>query len=45
MTYDEICAEMKRRSEGDMKGILGYTEEETSDWLKFHLARPIVLCD
>ena len=27
MTYDEICAEMKRRSEGDMKGILGYTEE------------------
>merc|ERR1712048_473525 len=26
-TYEEICAEMKRRSEGDMKGILGYTDE------------------
>merc|ERR1712048_1158194 len=26
-TYEEICAEMKRRAEGDMKGILGYTEE------------------
>jgi len=26
-TYEELCAEMKRRSEGDMKGILGYTEE------------------
>jgi glyceraldehyde 3-phosphate dehydrogenase len=26
-SYEEICAEMKRRSEGDMKGILGYTDE------------------
>merc|ERR1711963_870908 len=26
-TYEEICAEMKRRSEGDMKGYLGYTDE------------------
>merc|ERR1711972_724500 len=26
-TYEEICAEMKRRAEGDMKGFLGYTEE------------------
>jgi len=26
-TYEEICAEVKRRAEGDMKGILGYTEE------------------
>ena len=23
-TYEEICAEIKRRSEGDMKGFLGY---------------------
>ena len=27
-TYEEICAEVKRRSEGDMKGFLGYTEED-----------------
>merc|ERR1712147_606566 len=26
-TYDEICAEIKRRSEGDMKGFLGYCDE------------------
>merc|ERR1711981_849725 len=26
-TYEEICAEMKKRSEGDMKGFLGYTDE------------------
>lgn len=26
-TYDEICAAMKKASEGPMKGILGYTEE------------------
>ncbi|CAE7804221.1 GAPC1 [Symbiodinium sp. CCMP2592] len=26
-TYEEICAEMKKRSEGDMKGYLGYTDE------------------
>jgi glyceraldehyde 3-phosphate dehydrogenase len=27
-TYEEICAEVKRRSEGDMKGFLGYTDED-----------------
>lgn len=26
-TYEEICAAMKEASEGDLKGILGYTEE------------------
>jgi len=26
-TYEEICAEIKKRSEGDMKGFLGYTDE------------------
>jgi len=26
-TYDEICAAMKEASEGEMKGILGYTED------------------
>jgi len=26
-TYEEICAEMKSRAEGDMKGFLGYTDE------------------
>jgi len=26
-TYEEICAAMKTASEGDLKGILGYTEE------------------
>lgn len=26
-TYDEICAAMKKASEGELKGILGYTEE------------------
>jgi glyceraldehyde 3-phosphate dehydrogenase len=26
--YDEICKKMKAASEGDMKGILGYTEDE-----------------
>eukprot|EP00631_Chrysoreinhardia_giraudii_P003086 CAMPEP_0197419062 /NCGR_PEP_ID=MMETSP1170-20131217/4569_1 /TAXON_ID=54406 /ORGANISM="Sarcinochrysis sp, Strain CCMP770" /LENGTH=366 /DNA_ID=CAMNT_0042946141 /DNA_START=39 /DNA_END=1139 /DNA_ORIENTATION=- len=26
-TYEEICDEIKRRSEGDMKGILGYCDE------------------
>merc|ERR1719473_1709146 len=26
-TYEEICAEIKRRAEGDMKGFLGYTDE------------------
>ena len=26
-TYEEICAEIKRRADGDMKGFLGYTDE------------------
>jgi glyceraldehyde 3-phosphate dehydrogenase len=26
-TYEELCAEMKRHAEGDMKGFLGYTDE------------------
>merc|ERR1719379_2250028 len=26
-TYEEICAEMKKHAEGDLKGILGYTDE------------------
>ncbi len=34
-TYDEICAAMKKASEGELKGILGYTDEEvvSSDFL------------
>eukprot|EP00595_Chromulina_sp_UTEXLB2642_P000143 CAMPEP_0196761074 /NCGR_PEP_ID=MMETSP1095-20130614/185_1 /TAXON_ID=96789 ORGANISM="Chromulina nebulosa, Strain UTEXLB2642" /NCGR_SAMPLE_ID=MMETSP1095 /ASSEMBLY_ACC=CAM_ASM_000446 /LENGTH=369 /DNA_ID=CAMNT_0042110145 /DNA_START=45 /DNA_END=1154 /DNA_ORIENTATION=- len=28
VTYEEIKAEIKRRANGDMKGILGYTEED-----------------
>jgi glyceraldehyde 3-phosphate dehydrogenase len=27
-SYDEICAKIKEMSEGEMKGILGYTDEE-----------------
>lgn len=27
-TYEEICAEMRRRASGDMKGFLGYTDED-----------------
>merc|ERR1712242_348683 len=26
-TYEDVCAEIKRRSEGDMKGFLGYCED------------------
>merc|ERR1719164_450468 len=26
-TYEEICNEVKRRADGDMKGFLGYTDE------------------
>jgi glyceraldehyde 3-phosphate dehydrogenase len=26
-SYDEICAAMKEASEGELKGILGYTDE------------------
>lgn len=34
-TYDEICAAMKKASEGELKGILGYTEDSvvSSDFL------------
>ena len=34
-TYEEICAAMKKASEGEMKGILGYTDEDvvSSDFL------------
>lgn len=34
-SYDEICAAMKKASEGELKGILGYTEEDvvSSDFL------------
>ncbi len=34
-TYDEVCAAMKKASEGELKGILGYTEEEvvSSDFI------------
>lgn len=33
--YDEICKAMKEASEGELKGILGYTDEEvvSSDFL------------
>jgi glyceraldehyde 3-phosphate dehydrogenase len=27
-TYQEICAAMKKASEGELKGVLGYTEDE-----------------
>ena len=35
VTYDEICAAMKEASEGELKGILGYTEDAvvSSDFL------------
>ena len=34
-SYEEICAVMKEASEGELKGILGYTEEEvvSSDFI------------
>ena len=34
-TYEEICAAMKEASEGSLKGILGYTDEEvvSSDFI------------
>ena len=34
-SYAEICAAMKAASEGELKGILGYTEEEvvSSDFI------------
>ncbi len=35
-TYEEICAEVKRASENELKGILGYTEDAvvSSDFLQ-----------
>ena len=35
VTYDEICQDMKEASEGELKGILGYTEDAvvSSDFL------------
>ena len=34
-TYDEICAAVKEASEGELKGILGYTDEDvvSSDFI------------
>ena len=34
-TYEEICAAMKAASEGELKGVLGYTEDDvvSSDFL------------
>ena len=34
-SYDEICAAVKKASEGELKGILGYTDEPlvSSDFL------------
>ena len=34
-TYEEICQAMKKASEGELKGILGYTEDQvvSSDFL------------
>ena len=34
-TYDEICKAMKEASEGELKGVLGYTDEAvvSSDFL------------
>lgn len=34
-TYEDICKAMKKASEGDMKGVLGYTEEDvvSSDFI------------
>jgi glyceraldehyde 3-phosphate dehydrogenase len=28
VSYKDICAKMKSESEGNLKGILGYTEDE-----------------
>lgn len=27
-SYEEVCAEMKKASEGELKGVLGYTEDQ-----------------
>ena len=52
-TYEEICAAMKKASEGELKGILGYTEDAvvSSDFLGctltsvFHADAGIALTD
>jgi len=31
-SYEEICAAMKKASEGSMKGVLGYTEDKVVAW-------------
>ena len=35
-TYEEICAAMKEASEGELKGVLGYTDDAvvSSDFLR-----------
>src|SRR6202043_1441175 len=38
-TYKEICAAMKAASEGELKGILGYTDEEVVSTDFIHDAR------
>ena len=37
-TYEEICAAVKKASEGELKGILGYTDEDvvSSDFISDH---------
>jgi len=39
-TYEEICAEIRRRADGDMKGYLGYTDEDlvSSDFISSPVA-------
>ncbi|MEG1017367.1 MAG: type I glyceraldehyde-3-phosphate dehydrogenase, partial [Oscillospiraceae bacterium] len=38
-TYDEICATIKKASEGELKGILGYTDEDVVSTDFVHDAR------
>lgn len=39
-SYEDICAKMKEASEGSLKGILGYTEDEvcSSDFIHDELS-------
>jgi glyceraldehyde 3-phosphate dehydrogenase len=39
-SYEDICAKMKEASEGELKGILGYTEDEvaSSDFIHDELS-------
>lgn len=41
-TYDDICQAMKKASEGDLKGVLGYTEDEIVSSDVLHDARSSV---